>query len=568
MRGRTLNDAFIILDEAQNTTPEQMKMFLTRLGFGSKIVVTGDVTQVDLPGGTRAGLQVVREILDDVDDVHFAQLTSADVVRHRLVGDIVDAYERWDAGRTRAGEAPAGAGRADRRAGHRGSAATRRARRRPGGPADVSIEVANESGVEVDDRRRARLSPGTCSTRCGSTRSPSCRSCWSTSPTMTELHVQWMDEPGPTDVMTFPMDELARSTAAPDDAPTASRRCSATSCSARRSAETQAGAAGHSLDDELHLLTVHGVLHLLGYDHAEPDEEREMFRLQNAARSWRARRRWPRGAGRSDRPCRHRAAEPPTLERRRRRREGLVRPLAGMIVLLLVVAALLVPIAGCSPPPTRRSPGLGPASRSWPRGPPRRRTLARSPPTAPRYTNLLLLLRLVCELDRDGAGRTGRVRARSSTTAWLGALVTAARRWSWSATSSSASARARSVASTPTRSAWLSRGARGALARPGARARSPAADPDRQRGHARAAASGRARSPPRSSCASWSTWPSSAAWSSDDEREMIHSVFELGDTIVREVMVPRTEMVWIERDKSRPAGADAGAAQRASPASR
>jgi len=99
MRGRTLNDAFIILDEAQNTTPEQMKMFLTRLGFGSKIVVTGDVTQVDLPGGTSSGLRVVRDILGTVEDVHFSQLTSSDVVRHRLVSDIVDAYERWDADR-------------------------------------------------------------------------------------------------------------------------------------------------------------------------------------------------------------------------------------------------------------------------------------------------------------------------------------------------------------------------------------------------------------------------------------------------------------------------------------
>ncbi len=95
----TLNDAFIILDEAQNTTPEQMKMFLTRLGFGSKIVVTGDVTQVDLPGGTTSGLRVVREILENVEDVHFAQLSSSDVVRHRLVGEIVDAYARWDAER-------------------------------------------------------------------------------------------------------------------------------------------------------------------------------------------------------------------------------------------------------------------------------------------------------------------------------------------------------------------------------------------------------------------------------------------------------------------------------------
>jgi phosphate starvation-inducible PhoH-like protein len=96
MRGRTLNDAFIILDEAQNTTPEQMKMFLTRLGFGSRIVVTGDVTQVDLPAGQRSGLRVVRDILDGVEDVHFAELTSTDVVRHRLVGDIVDAYTRYD----------------------------------------------------------------------------------------------------------------------------------------------------------------------------------------------------------------------------------------------------------------------------------------------------------------------------------------------------------------------------------------------------------------------------------------------------------------------------------------
>jgi phosphate starvation-inducible PhoH-like protein len=97
MRGRTLNDAFIILDEAQNTTPEQMKMFLTRLGFGSKIVVTGDVTQVDLPGGAKSGLRVVREILDGLQDVHFSLLTSVDVVRHQLVSDIVDAYEKWDA---------------------------------------------------------------------------------------------------------------------------------------------------------------------------------------------------------------------------------------------------------------------------------------------------------------------------------------------------------------------------------------------------------------------------------------------------------------------------------------
>ncbi|OKK19838.1 phosphate starvation-inducible protein PhoH [Streptomyces sp. CB00455] len=96
MRGRTLNDAFVVLDEAQNTSPEQMKMFLTRLGFDSKIVITGDVTQVDLPGSTRSGLRQVQSILEGVPDIHFSRLTSEDVVRHKLVGRIVDAYEKYD----------------------------------------------------------------------------------------------------------------------------------------------------------------------------------------------------------------------------------------------------------------------------------------------------------------------------------------------------------------------------------------------------------------------------------------------------------------------------------------
>jgi phosphate starvation-inducible PhoH-like protein len=98
MRGRTLNNAFIVLDEAQNTTPEQMKMFLTRLGFGSKMVITGDITQVDLPVGS-SGLQLVTRVLDEIDDIHFSRLTSADVVRHSLVGRIVDAYTKYDAER-------------------------------------------------------------------------------------------------------------------------------------------------------------------------------------------------------------------------------------------------------------------------------------------------------------------------------------------------------------------------------------------------------------------------------------------------------------------------------------
>ncbi|MCE1179499.1 MAG: PhoH family protein [Micrococcales bacterium] len=128
MRGRSLNDAFIILDEAQNTSPEQMKMFLTRLGFGSKIVVTGDVTQVDLPGGVQSGLRVVQDILVGIDDVHFSALTSEDVVRHRLVGEIVDAYGRWDERQHTGGP------RQDRR--------RRPARREGRGPRDVAAPPA------------------------------------------------------------------------------------------------------------------------------------------------------------------------------------------------------------------------------------------------------------------------------------------------------------------------------------------------------------------------------------------------------------------------------------------
>jgi phosphate starvation-inducible protein PhoH and related proteins len=112
----TLNDSFIILDEAQNTSAEQMKMFLTRLGFGSQVVVTGDVTQVDLPSGQVSGLRVVQDILDGLEDIHFARLTSQDVVRHRLVGKIVDAYERYDAHERQLG-AGNNAGRPNRRKG-------------------------------------------------------------------------------------------------------------------------------------------------------------------------------------------------------------------------------------------------------------------------------------------------------------------------------------------------------------------------------------------------------------------------------------------------------------------
>ena len=96
MRGRTIDDSFIILDEAQNTTPEQMKMFLTRIGFNSKVIVTGDITQIDLPDGKRSGLKDVERVLKDVEDISFCYLTERDVVRHQLVQKIIKAYDKYE----------------------------------------------------------------------------------------------------------------------------------------------------------------------------------------------------------------------------------------------------------------------------------------------------------------------------------------------------------------------------------------------------------------------------------------------------------------------------------------
>jgi phosphate starvation-inducible PhoH-like protein len=132
MRGRTLNNSFVVLDEAQNTTPEQMKMFLTRLGFGTKMVVTGDITQVDLPQGA-SGLRLVTRVLDGIDDIYFSRLTSEDVVRHSLVGRIVDAYSEYDERRTAARfereQAHEFANRAERRTGARANLRDRKPKR-------------------------------------------------------------------------------------------------------------------------------------------------------------------------------------------------------------------------------------------------------------------------------------------------------------------------------------------------------------------------------------------------------------------------------------------------------
>ena len=272
MRGRTLNDSFVVLDEAQNTTPEQMKMFLTRLGFGSQMVVTGDITQVDLPPGA-SGLRLVTRVLDDIDDIHFSRLTSEDVVRHtprrphrRRVHRVRRAtqarLEREQAPSSPTGPSarrpqPAGPPRRPAEARHRehrdqqrvrrrgrrgGAAAPRDLRARPAArhpDAELAIVLVDEAAME-------------------------------------QLHVQWMDEPGPTDVLSFPMDELRPGT---EDEPTpAGLLGDIVLCP--QVAEARPRPPATRTLDELLLLTAHGLLHLLGFDHAEPEEEREMFGIQ------------------------------------------------------------------------------------------------------------------------------------------------------------------------------------------------------------------------------------------------------------------------------------------------
>ena len=254
MRGRTLNDAFIILDEAQNTSPEQMKMFLTRLGFGSKMVVTGDVTQVDLPSGTRSGLRVVQDILEGIKDIALLPATAHDVVRHKLVGRIVAAYENFDP----------------------------RTRRSSASPTRPPVEAATPL---TSDRVRASRSRGPRRTRRGSPssrwhprpdarapRRPSCRSGWSTSDTMAELQRAWMDEHGPDRRAVVP-DGRAAPAAEDDEDPPRGILGDIVLCPAVAAAQARDGRSRHRATS-CELLTIHGILHLLGYDHAEPEEKR------------------------------------------------------------------------------------------------------------------------------------------------------------------------------------------------------------------------------------------------------------------------------------------------------
>ena len=237
MRGRTLNDSFIVLDEAQNTTPEQMQMFLTRLGFGSKMVVTGDVTQVDLPREQASGLIQVREILAGIDGIGFVEFGNEDVVRHKLVQRIVEAYKR-----------------------HAEETGTR------GAGAVIVVETANRSGVAV---RRTR--PPT-SSRAPFSRRRACDE--------GELGIAFV---GPDEIRAAearasrhrrgdgrPLLPARRARRA---ARRAFRGRSATSSSARRSS-VRRGAAP----------LVHGLLHLLGYDHGDEMEAREAVHAEPPAR--------------------------------------------------------------------------------------------------------------------------------------------------------------------------------------------------------------------------------------------------------------------------------------------
>ena len=259
MRGRTLNDSFIVLDEAQNTSPEQMKMFLTRLGFGSKIVVTGDVTQVDLPSGIHSGLRVVEGILDDVDDITFNRLTAHDVVRHRLVGKIVEAYDEFDARRSSASR-----GRTTGRS--------------------MSIEVLNESGQPAGRQPPRRAEPVRARPDAGA---PARRAVHQGGRRGHDDRAQREVDGGRGPDRRARLPDGRAAPGLVNEEPEEGILGDLMLCPSV--AERQATTAGHSTDAELELLTVHGILHLLGYDHAEPEEHQEMFGLQDRLLGeWRA----------------------------------------------------------------------------------------------------------------------------------------------------------------------------------------------------------------------------------------------------------------------------------------
>ncbi len=288
MRGRTLNNGFIILDEAQNTTPEQMKMFLTRIGFGSKAVVTGDTTQVDVQGG-RSGLDHLEEMLAGIEGLTFVRLSSRDVVRHRIVADIVNAYER----RVAPTQVP------QLRTAPADEQAARRPIVRPGSPAagaapapargfgTLEVFVADEqSDQPVDVARWSHLVQQVLAAE-GVKGAAELSVLFVSEDVIAGLNKRFMDHDGPTDVLSFPLDEDLvelgrwpdasstgpdRGPGDPDEAPLLLGDVVICPAVAARNAPDHAG----TYDDELALLVVHGVLHVLGMDHADPEEASAM----------------------------------------------------------------------------------------------------------------------------------------------------------------------------------------------------------------------------------------------------------------------------------------------------
>ena len=281
MRGRTLNDSFVILDEAQNTTPEQMKMFLTRLGFGSRMVVTGDVTQVDLPRDQKSGLIVVGDILKDIEGVEFVRFGGDDVVRHKLVQRIVEAYDSHDrpaAARGEAGSPPtqcrhggsAGECRCARggRRSHTGGTVRRPPPGSGGGPARTRRD---RSGLMLDVEVIGGALP---SARVQEAVAYAAASAgieeghvaveFVNSERIAELNLTWRGKVGPTDVLSFPVDE-------DDEDPFGER-------------ELGDVFICPELTENLVEAVVHGVLHLTGMDHETDDGE--MLALQAEIMGW------------------------------------------------------------------------------------------------------------------------------------------------------------------------------------------------------------------------------------------------------------------------------------------
>ncbi len=293
MRGRTLNDSFIVLDEAQNTTPEQMKMFLTRLGFNSKAVVTGDITQIDLPTGQHSGMNVGRSCT-------CPRGTWSDTASCRT-------SSRPTAATTRPGRS--GRFRASQSAGASSAPQTS-----PGGRAGVSVFVANEQVDQpVDEEALARLAK--LAMEGEGVEESEISILLVDRNVMTQLNSRYMGEERPTDVLAFPIDGPSPASG-PPDGPVGPRGFAGASYGDAADDELddeedeedddapwllgdivlcpsyaaeQARREGQSLDAELELLTVHGVLHLCGFDHADPEEEREMrARTEELLSRWRS----------------------------------------------------------------------------------------------------------------------------------------------------------------------------------------------------------------------------------------------------------------------------------------